>query len=213
MTAGQTQAPAPAPDELVFQALQQIAPGKYRRLPIWERVKCRARHLKGGGHVAGPHKDYNLSVFRFPDGVTEIKCLYNCGLKVRSNEPGRREEFEELMDLMERSSSNSRASSEVCGKRNPPGPVPVYSDAYRQRIKESTDVFLKTIQQGVESGRIKLDDPILGTVRPHPDPVEAPESEVERGIVNAFARTKVKAVKNSIKAKKARKTKSRRRAG
>src|SRR6266403_1738451 len=87
-------------------------------------------------------------------------------------------------------STNTKASSEWFSKRGDPGPVPTYSDEYRRRVRESTDVFLNVLNFGLESGRIKSGDPILGGVFPHPDPKEAPESEVERDIHAAYARIK-----------------------
>ncbi len=188
-------------EQFLVEQLEKIAPGKYGIVDVLRLFKNKLRfpcnHLKGGRYyrVSGP-KDYNLSIFTFPTGVTEIKCLYNCGLKIRSDNKELVTVFNELRDLP---SSNSPAKSEECvtikdGKRVPidPGPVPTYSDEYRQRIKESTDMFWKSISQGLENGRIKSDDPILGAVLPHPDPVEAPDSQVERCLLQAYQRTKLK---------------------
>jgi hypothetical protein len=226
-------------EQFLFEQLDKIAPGKYAIADVLKLFKSRLRfactHLKGGltPRLTGPCKDYNLSVFTFPSGVAEIRCLYNCGLKVRSDEKELVDAFNELYDLP---TTNSPAAAEVQyfskdGKRTPidPGPVPAYSDAYRQRLKESTDIFLKVIAAGVESGRIKTDDPILGGIFPHPGPVEAPDSKIERGIKNGFEYLKkrppiVKAqvvaqdsipalepVKTNTKIRKARKTQSRKR--
>jgi len=53
-------------------------------------------------------------------------------------------------------------------------------------------MFWKSITQGLENGRIKSDDPILGATLPHPDPIEAPDSIVKRGIARAFELSKSK---------------------
>jgi hypothetical protein len=217
-------------EQFLVEQLEKIAPGKYTLASVLQLFKSKLRfpcsHLKGGAYLGSPTKDYNLSIFTFPNGVTEIKCLYNCGLKIRSDEKELSAAFQQLNELP---TSNHPASSEVLlcskgGKRIPvdPGPAPVYSDEYRQRIKESTDRFLKAIEAGLENGRIKPDDPILGGVFPHPDPVEAPDSMVERGILQSYAHGRknspvVKAtvvVQDSIPAPKKirkRKTQSRKR--
>src|SRR5271166_6190168 len=153
-------------EQFLFEQLEKVAPGKYAIADVLRLFKSKLRfpctHLKGGGRShsrVGAGKDYNLSIFTFPTGVTEIKCLYNCGLKIRSDEKELASAFSELYKLP---STNSRASSEVMiykkgGKEVPidPGPVPTYSDEYRQRIKESTDAFLESISQGLKNGRIK----------------------------------------------------------
>jgi hypothetical protein len=188
-------------EQFLVEQLEKFAPGRYTLAGVLQLFKARLRfacsHLKGGGRrtsISGPGKDYNLSIFTFPTGVTEIKCLYNCGLKIRSDETALTSAFNELYDFP---STNHPARAEEHflvkgGSRVPidPGPVPEYSDAYRQRIRESTDMFWKSIQQGVENGRIKPNDPILGAVLPHPDPIEAPDSIVERGIAEAYQRAK-----------------------
>ncbi len=195
----------PTVEQFLVEQLERVAPGKYTLANVLELFKSRLRfsctHLKGGrSHRYGllGHKDYNLSIFTFPNGVTEIKCLYNCGLKIRSDEKELVRAFNELYDLP---STNSPAASEGFvtiknGERIPidPGPAPVYSDAYRQRIRESNDIFWKSIACGLESGRIKPSDSILGGVFPHPDPVEAPDSQVERGIAEALKQSKSKQV-------------------
>jgi len=220
-------------EQFLFEQLQKIAPGKYGIADVLQLFKSKLRfacsHLKGGSRLAG-HKDYNFSIFTFPTGITEIKCLYNCGLKIRSDEKDLESAFKQLLDLP---TSNTRASAEYIKPINP-GPVPVYTDAYRQRIRESTDMFWENISQGIQSGRIKSSDLVLGGVFKHPDPVEAPDSIVERGIAQAYQRGKNKppvlkalvVVQDSVpalkpvktntkirKSRKARKTQSRRRAG
>jgi hypothetical protein len=208
-------------EQFLFEQLEKIAPGKYTLANVLQLFKSKLRfscdHLKGGAHsrLRGPSKDYNLSIFTFSNDVTEIKCLYNCGLKIRSDEKELVSAFNELYDLP---STNSRASAEVRirtknGERIPidPGPVPTYSDEHRRRLKESTDLFWEHINHGLSIGSIKPDNRILGAVLPHPDPIEAPDSIVERGIVDAFAQSKIKAVKKAIKTRKARKTQSRKR--
>jgi hypothetical protein len=220
-------------EQFLLEQLERVAPGKYSLANVLEQFKSKLRfactHLKGGGRrssLNGIGKDYNLSVFTFPNGVTEVKCLYNCGLKARSDQKDLVNAFNQLYDLP---SSNTRASSEVASGKRDPGPVPTYSDEYRQRIKESTDLFWKSITQGLENGRIKADDPILGALLPHPDPKEAPESIVERGIKLRHLRQREKAmskpstlipenrvrgfdpepIKRNTKIRKSRKTQSR----
>lgn len=216
-------------EQFLLEQLEKIAPGKYALANVLQLFKSRLRfscsHLKGGGRrssLSGLGKDYNLSIFTFPNGVTEIRCLYNCGLKIRSDETELVAAFNELYDFP--SSNHPAASESVCrvlknGERLPidPGPVPTYSDEYRQRIRESTDMFWKSIEQGLENGRIKPNDPILGGIVPHPDPVEAPDSIVERGIKQAFVKAKSKppvlkalvTVQDSVPALKPAKTKIR----
>lgn len=190
-------------EQYLFEQLEKVAPGKYTLASVLQRFKSQLRfpcsHLKGGGRrssLTGLSKDYNLSIFTFPTGVTEIKCLYNCGLKIRSDEKDLVGAFSELYDFP---TTNHRAASEQVitmkgGKRVPvdPGPAPTYSDEYRQRIKNSTEVLWKAIEEGLECGRIKPGDKILGGNFPHPDPVEAPDSIIERGIKFRFARMKSK---------------------
>lgn len=180
-------------EQFLVEQLDKVAPGKYTLAGVLQLFKSKLRfpcsHLKGGGRrtsLQGPEKDYNLSIFTFPTGITEIKCLYNCGLKIRSDEKELASAFNELYDFP---STNRPATAErhffiKGGKRAPidPGPVPTYSDETRQRIRESTDMFCKTINQGLLTGRIKPDDPILGGVLPHPDPIEAPDSIIERDL-------------------------------
>jgi hypothetical protein len=182
-------------EQFLFEQLDKIAPGKI--IPcesVLQQFKSRLRfpcsHLKGGGTaraLTGLSKDYNLSIFTFPTGVTEIKCLYNCGLKIRSDEKELKSAFSELYDLP---SSNTRATSEVMSKKVDPGPVPYYTDAKRQSIRESTEMFWRVLKVGLDTGRIKPTDLILGAVLPHPDPIEAPDSIVERGIKNGYKKMK-----------------------
>lgn len=179
-------------EQFLFQQLEKVAPGKYTVAGVLRLFQSKLRfpctHLKGG-HVgrASMRRDYNLSIFTFATGVIEIKCLYNCGLKIRSDQKDLIDSFNELYDLP---TTNSPATSECHwlvknGERNPidPGPAPTCSDERRQGIRESNDKFLMYINQGLESGRVKHGDPILGAVLPHPDPIEAPDSIVERGII------------------------------
>jgi hypothetical protein len=218
-------------EQFLVEQLERVAPGKYALASVLQRFQSKLRfpctHLKGGRtprqFTLG--KDYNLSIFMFPTGVTEIKCLYNCGLKIRSDEAELTSVFNELHDLP---STNTNAGAERIiimkgGKEIPidPGPVPVYTDAYRQRIKESSDLFWAYIQRGLEDGRIKPGDPILGAVLPHPDPIEAPDTIVERGLKFRYVRQRAKKVlqatavvqdsipepaKTNTKIRKARKT-------
>ena len=183
-------------EQFLVEQLQRVAPGKYTLASVLQRFQSKLRfpctHLKGGRtprSLAGPGKDYNLSIFTFPTGVTEIKCLYNCGLKLRSDEETLG--FDELRDLP---STNTKASSELYANRKDPGPVPTYTDAYRQCIKESSDLFWAYIQRGLEDGRIKPGDPILGAVLPHPDPIEAPDTIIERGLKFRYVRQRAKKV-------------------
>lgn len=192
-------------EQFLFEQLEKVAPGKYTLAGVLQLFKSQLRfncnHLKGGGRsrsLGTFGKDYNLSIFTFPNGVTEVKCLYNCGLKICSDQKELTSAFNEAYDLP---SSNTKASAEERysvkgGKRVPvdPGPAPVYSDAYRQRVRESADIFLSVLKTGLECGRIKPSDPILGGILPHPDPKEAPESAVERGLKTAY----VKAKKNKL---------------
>lgn len=192
-------------EQYLFEQLNKVAPGKYGLASVLqymkEKLRFQCNHLKGRGVPGVHHKDYNFSIFTFPNGVTEIKCLYNCGLKIRSDEKELVSAFKELADLP---TSNSPAKAEERyatknGKRIPvdPGPVPVYTDAQRQRIKESGEIFLKSLQFGLESGRILPGDEVLGGIFPHPDPVEAPDSIVERGIKQAFAKVRGRKVLNA----------------
>jgi len=94
-------------EQFLFEQLEKIAPGKYTLANVLQLFKSRLRfncqHLKGrhsGATTAGLHKDYNLSIFTFPNGVTEIKCLYNCGLKIRSDEKELTSAFNELYDCL-----------------------------------------------------------------------------------------------------------------
>ena len=177
-------------EQFLFEQLEKIAPGKYAVQDVLRLFKNKLRfsctHLKGGRTHQGPGKDYNLSIFTFPNGVIEIKCLYNCGLKIRSDEKELTKAFNELYDLP---TSNSKAAAEQLGKLNP-GPVPTYSDEYRQRIRESGEVFWNLVNFRLANGLIKIDDQILGTVLPHPNPVEAPESIVGRTIKQAYQKIK-----------------------
>lgn len=227
-------------EQFLFEQLEKAAPGKYTLANVLQLFKAKLRfactHLKGGGRrasIQGPGKDYNLSIFIFPTGVMEIKCLYNCGLKIRSDEKDLIAAFNELYHLP---TTNRPASAEHIfhikdGKRVPidPGPAPVYSDEYRQHIRKSTDMFWNSIKFGLFTGSIKPNDPILGAVLPHPDPIEAPDSQIERGMAQAYARVKGKPtltpayvvmrdsvpsfepVKTQNKIRKARKTQSRKR--
>jgi hypothetical protein len=189
-------------EQFLVEQLERVAPGKYTLASVLQRFQSKLRfpctHLKGGGtprkYLVG--KDYNLSIFTFPTGVTEIKCLYNCGLKLRSDEETLG--FDELRDLP---STNTHATAEVQrytkgGKEIPidPGPVPTYTDAQRQRIKESNDRFWDYLQKALVLGHIKLDDPILGNVLPHPDPIEAPDTIIERGLKFRYVRQRAKKV-------------------
>jgi hypothetical protein len=217
-------------EQFLFEQLQKVAPGKYTIGSVLDQFKGKLRfacnHLKGGSGKARystSPKDYNLSIFTFPNGVTEVKCLYNCGLKIRSDEKDLTNEFNQLYDLP---STNHKASAEVKGGKIDPGPAPVYTDAQRQRIKESADIFFKGLVLAVESGRVKQGDPVLGGVFPHPDPIEAPDSIIERAIktqhVKALAKKmglkavvvahdKIPALVLVKKIRKTRKTKSRQR--
>lgn len=226
-------------EQFLFEQLEKVAPGKYTLASVLQQFKAKLRfpctHLKGGKSprsLARPGKDYNLSIFTFPTGVTEIKCLYNCGLKIRSDEKELTTAFNELYDYP---STNTKATSEQCwlvkgGKSLPidAGPAPTYTDADRQRIRESTELFWKTVELGMASGRIKPNDPILGAIISHPDPIEAPDSIVERGIKLVFLKARARKlfqakavvqdsipaldpVKSNKKIRKARKTQSRQR--
>jgi hypothetical protein len=192
-------------EQFLFEQLEKVAPGKYTLASVLERFKSKLRfpchHRKGSaagsGRVTGQiafgvpvAKDYNLSTFKFPNGVVEIKCLYNCGLKIRSDEKELAEAFNELRELP---TTNSPASSEERwfskgGKRLPidPGPTPTYSDEYRRRVRESGDILLSSLQKAVDEKRITSGAPVLGGVFPHPGPVEAPDSIIKRGITKAY---------------------------
>lgn len=192
-------------EQFLFEQLEKIAPGKYGLADVVQLFKSKLRfpctHLKGRHTPGGLRRDYNLSIFTFPTGVTEVKCLYNCGLKVRSDDKELTSAFNQLYDFP---TSNTPASAEVrrtfMGGVEVPidaGPPPTYSDAERQRIKESNDVFLRFLQKGVEEGHIKTDNPVLGGTFPHPDPIEEPRSIVERGVKEAFVKSKQKKVLNT----------------
>lgn len=218
-------------EQFLFEQLEKIAPGKYTLANVLQLFKHTLRfpcsHLKGGNHRHAHSKDYNLSIFRFSTGVTEIKCLYNCGLKIRSTDSSLGLAFKELYDIARNQSTNSPASAEVKGGKLDPGPVPTYSDAYRQRIKDSTEAFVKTIERQIELGLTKQGAAILGGIFPHPDPVESPESIIEHKMLQSFQKAKtskplltaIAVVQNSVpalkpvKLKKIRKTQSRRKGG
>src|ERR1700733_14159753 len=168
-------------EQFLFEQLEKIAPGKYTLASVLQIFKSKLRfpctHLKGGRGARGPAwaKDYNLSVFTFSTGVTEIRCLYGCGLKVRSTEADMKLAFAELMSIASAQSTNTPAAAESVyivrdGKRSiiDPGPVPVYTDADRARIKHSNDLFWNYINKGLQTGIIKPGDPILGGEFPHP---------------------------------------------
>jgi hypothetical protein len=189
-------------EQLLFEQLEKVAPGKYTLASVLQLFKAKLRfschHLKGARGNGQPvfgvpvSKDYNLSIFTFPTGVTEIKCLYNCGLKIRSDQPELVSAFNELYDYP---TTNHPASSEQLqtlknGTRVPidPGPVPTYTDEDRKRIRESNDRFIEVVERALENGRIQPGDAILGGVFPHPDPIEAPDSEIRRNMLNALRR-------------------------
>jgi len=186
-------------EQFLVEQLEKVAPGKYSFANALQLFKSKLRfpcnHLKGGGRrFESGGKDYNISIFTFPTGVTEVKCLYNCGLKIRTDEPLLVHVYNELYDLP---SSNSKASAEVIkhtknGKVIPvdPGPTPVYTDEYRKRIRESNDRFLDYLDRSRLRGRIKPDEKILGGTFPHPDPVEAPDSIIKRTVLQAFKKAK-----------------------
>jgi len=227
-------------EQFLVEQLEKVAPGKYSFASALQFFKTRLRfpcnHIKGGGRrssLISGGKDYNISIFTFPTGVTEVKCLYNCGLKIRTDEPLLVHAYNELYDLP---STNSKASAEVIkhtknGKVIPvdPGPTPVYTDEYRKRIRESNDRFLDYLDRSRLRGRIKPDEKILGGTFPHPDPVEAPDSIIKRTVLQAFKKAKrnppihtalavfqdsipaLEPVKVKTKIRKARKTQSRKR--
>jgi len=69
-------------------------------------------HVKGGNsRRAAQRKDYNLACHRFPDGITKIWCLNNCGAKWQEDEAG----WSEAVDMFEQS-SNRESSSEIASK-------------------------------------------------------------------------------------------------
>jgi hypothetical protein len=192
-------------EQFLLEQLEKVAPGKYTLASVLQRFKSKLRfpcsHLKGGranGQIAfgvPPAKDYNIMVFTFATGVTEIRCLYNCGFKIRSDE----QDATTLNEAYDLRTSNSPASSQTFfevknGKRLPidPGPVPTYTDEQRRRIRESGEIFMEQLPKMLEEGRVKAGDPILGGVFPHPDPVEAPDSIVECGITREFHKVKGK---------------------
>lgn len=189
-------------EQFLFEQLEKIAPGKYTLANVLQLFKHTLRfpcsHLKGGSRRLAHAKDYNLSIFTFSTGVTEIKCLYNCGLKICSTDSTIGFAFNELYDIARNQSTNSQASAEVMSGKPDPGPVPTYSDAYRQRIKDSTEAFVRTIERRIELGITQPGDLVLGGVFPHPDPVEAPDSKIERGIAQSFAKTKNCSLKATV---------------
>lgn len=175
----------------LFKQLQEIAPGKYFLAPILQRLKAglrnpECRHLKGGRALTAFAKDYNLSVFRFADGVTEIKCLYNCGLKLRSDSADKAD-FAELLDIA-RQSTNTVATSEIyattTAKGFTPGPIPTYTEADRARIQEREQEFWKWAKAYPEEYRKQYGNVVYN----HPDPKEAPESIIPRQMANIMAK-------------------------
>lgn len=175
-----------AVERWLLKQLQEIAPGKYVLAPFLQRVKStlrnpECRHLKGGpGSLVG--KDYNLSFFTFVDGVSEIKCLFGCGLKLRSD-VANKNDWSELIDLLH-GSTNTRASSEVVLRRNNPGLIPTYTDADRARIQEREDGFWKWAKANPEEYRERFGNVDYN----HPDLKEAPESIIPRQMANIMAK-------------------------
>ena len=215
-------------EKFLFDQLEKVAPGKYTIASVLQLFKSKLRfpctHLKGGGRVSPLRalgKDYNLSIFTFSSGVTEIKCLYNCGLKISTADRDLVSAYNDLYDIARSQSTNFPASSE----RRPlqdPGPAPTYTDAYRQRIRENSDRMIETLKANLEQGVIKPGSEILGGIFPHPDPIEAPESQLERSLFQAYkklrsappALTALVVVQDQVpllKPKKIRKAQSRRR--
>lgn len=96
---------------LLFKALNTLAPGKYQRASVLCHP-CRHYHLKGSSGPKSAGKDYNLSYFRFIDGRSRIKCLYNCGLEIWNDKLEDRDAWKELSDLLHVSSTNSDMGSE-----------------------------------------------------------------------------------------------------
>lgn len=172
----------------LFKQLQEIAPGKYVLASYLERVKPTLRfpctHLKGGKYLRTGQKDWNLSFFRFATGISEIKCLYGCGLKLRSDE-GDKDAWTELHGLFQ-NSTNTTAASEINAKRNDPGPVPTYTDAARARIQERENGFWKWAKANPEEYRERFGNVDYN----HPDPKEAPESIIPRQMEAALANVK-----------------------
>lgn len=188
-------------EQFLLEQLNVVAPGKYVLANVLQLFKSKLRfpctHLKGGRRTHANSKDYNLSVFTYSTGVIEIKCLYNCGLKISSTDTVLANAFAELRDIANRESTNSQASAEVRlvmknGARVPidPGPAPVYTDAYRQRIKDSNDAILAMLERKLSQGVIAECYPMLGGHFPHPDPIEAPDSQVERNMLAAHKKLK-----------------------
>lgn len=161
----------------LFQQLKELVPGKYTLSSVLERLKSGLRfactHLKGGKRRAyGVQKeDYNFSLFRYATGVTEIKCLYSCGLKV--TDADNKYDFLELQELFRGRSSNYPASSEIyAAMMRPgftPGPVPTYTDADRARIQERERKFWEWAKANPEEYRKQYG----GVSHVHPDPAIA----------------------------------------
>ena len=102
-------------EQFLFEQLEKVAPGKYTLASVLQLFKTKLRfpctHLKGRqtGRFPGFVKDYNFSIFTFPTGVTEIRCLYNCGLSVSSDDIEQTSVFNELYDYP---TTNTRAKTQ-----------------------------------------------------------------------------------------------------
>lgn len=177
-------------EQFLFEQLEKIAPGKYSLANVLQQFKTKLRfpcnHLKSGRGIATGYKDYNFSVFKFPTGITEIKCLYGCGLKVRSDEKGLKQEYQQLLDLP---TTNSVAAAELtipAGGINP-GPVPTYTDEYREQVQERE----RGVWEWAKTNPEEYWKRYINISWNHPDPIEAPESAVERQIKMTLAKNKV----------------------
>lgn len=128
-------------------------------------------------------------MFHFADRTSEVKCLYGCGLKIRVDSKEKSADFIELANLP---TTNSVASSEVFKTVSStrgvlpldPGPIPTYTDADRARIQEREDGFWKWAKANPEEYRERFGNVDYN----HPDPIEAPESIIERKMKSIMAK-------------------------
>lgn len=187
------------PDEVIFEGLTKLAPGKYRRTPLLDRYPCRYRHLKGIPSRGPIGKDFNLGMFRFIDGSSVIWCMYGCGLKVW-NKPESAGDFKELYEQFDHSSTNTISSSEGVVD---PQPGRVIPEEFRKHYMRQSQDWKpgESYDQAAfrQTQEIEPESPIAGASR----------RAINRYIANCEAQrlAALKATKARIKKLKAKKRK------
>lgn len=177
------------PEELVFQALNKLAPGKYRRASVLSHP-CRFYHLKGTSQIRAGGKDYNLSLFRFIDGSARIRCQYGCGLEAWNNKPGQRDAWEELYTIVHRDSTNTEMSSETIMSADPTKVIP----------EEQRKAFMRSSQDWKE-GETYTDAALRQLSDKTPDTPDT-GALVRESIKRGWAKKRLEDVKIAKKAKK-----------